>query len=75
MLTHQATQANPGSYLGCTQDGKEGAASWVLSSVASGEARSYLVEANMDHQEHPHSLCGTSTLIGQCLSHAGGQIF
>jgi len=49
-LTHQATQANPGAHLGCTQAGKEVAASWVFSSVASEEAGSFLVKANMDNQ-------------------------
>lgn len=42
VLTHQATRANVGSYLGCTQAGKGVAASWVLSLAASGEARSFL---------------------------------
>lgn len=70
-LTHQAPRANARSYLGCTQAGKGVAASGVLSSAASGEARSFL-EADQHGPPVTSPLSGASTLVSQCLSHAGG---
>lgn len=60
VLTHQATHVNAGSYLGGTQAGKGVAASWVLSSAASGKARSFL---EADHHGPPV----TSPLSVWCL--------
>lgn len=70
-LTHQATQATRGLILAAPRLIKE----WLPSgffSVASGEARSFLGADQHGPPGTPPLLSGTSTLIGQCLSHAGG---